>query len=253
MQDVREIEERLKSLEAKLLGIQKELQATEKIAKQLQGLVTQNKFPQVTGIEFLSRYIPGEQSRAEGFDVFVNSQKNSMWFFYFSLKSYGLSSALFQTYLLLQSRSFFEQADARPQEAVDILLKDFPLDQDPEARVYVAHLHLSSLKWTECSIGNDVLILERKQQAAHWSAASEIPVESREAGHQIAPGTRLFFANRANLAAQKEYESSQSFAELKDDFNSMLFSFENRERKSKTPNDICFWALNISPKKIHLA
>lgn len=74
--DSDEVEQRLKILESKLLSLQKELSITEKIAKQIQGLVTQNRFPQVQGIEFLSRYIPGEQNRAEGFDFFLNSKKN---------------------------------------------------------------------------------------------------------------------------------------------------------------------------------
>ena len=81
-----ELEKRLKILENKLLNLQQELALTEKIAKQIQGLVAKNRFPQLQGIEFFSRYIPGEQNRAEGFDFFVNNQKTTNVVFLFQRK-----------------------------------------------------------------------------------------------------------------------------------------------------------------------
>jgi hypothetical protein len=51
----------------------------------------------------------------------------------------------------------------------------------------------------------------------------------------------------------KDIDLNPLAEELKEDFNSFLFNFEKREKHSKNPEDICFWAVDISAKKIHLA
>jgi hypothetical protein len=251
--DSEELEERLKALETKLIHLQKELSTTEKIAKQIQGLVTQNRFPQLQGIEFLSRYIPGEQNRAEGFDFFVNSQKSNLWFFYFSVHSYGLSTALFQTYLLLQSRTFFDNPKSTPEEALDQILKEFSPVEDPKARISVASLQLSTLKWEEANYGVAPIMFQRSYEKRQWGTPQLIDSYGRKK-LQIAPGSRLFFLNKESTPnILQDIELNPLADQLKEDFNSFLFTFEKREKNSKSPEDICFWAIDISAKKIHLA
>lgn len=251
--DTDELEQRLKTLETKLLSLQKELSVTEKIAKQIQGLVTQNRFPQIQGIEFLSRYIPGEQNRAEGFDFFLNSKKTNLWLFYFSVHSYGLSTALFQTYLLLQGRTFFDKLQSTPEEALAKILEEFSPAEDPKARIFIANLHVSTLKWEEANYGVAPLLFTRNFERRQWSPPEIIDASSRKS-MQIAPGSRLFFLNKeSNQNLLKDIELNPLSEELKEDFNSFLFNFERHEKHSKTPEDICFWALDVSAKKIHLA
>lgn len=251
--DPEELEQRLKILETKLLSLQKELSITEKIAKQIQSFVTQNRFPQVQGIEFLSRYIPGEQSRAEGFDFFLNSQKTTLWFFYFSVQSYGLSTSLFQTYLLLQGRTFFDQNQSTPDAALQKILEGFSSEQDPTARIFIASLHISTLKWQEATHGVAPLVFWRSHERRQWGAPEIITADKRKS-MQISPGSRLFFLNKeSNEKLLQQIDLNPVSEELKEDFNSFLFNFEKKEKASKTPEDICFWALDISSKKIHLA
>lgn len=251
--DTEEIEQRLKILESKLIHLQKELSVTEKIAKQIQGLVTQNRFPQVQGIEFLSRYIPGEQSRAEGFDFFLNSQKTTLWFFYFSVHSYGLSTALFQTYLLLQGRSFFDQSNHSPEEALEKILAEFSPTEDPKARIFIASLHISTLKWQEATHGIAPTLFTRSKEKHQWHVPKVLNPSDRK-NMQLAPGSRLFFLNKETQDKTLTDITLNPLAdELKEDFNSFLYHFENSEKKSQTPEDICFWSLGISAKKIHLA
>jgi sigma-B regulation protein RsbU (phosphoserine phosphatase) len=249
-----EVEKRLKTLETKLISLQGELLATEKIAKQLQSLVTQNRFPEVQGIEFLSRYIPGEQSRAEGFDFFLNSKKTTLWFFYFSVQSYGLSTALFQSYLLLQSRAFFEQNNNTPENALSSLLKEFSTEkEDPTARVFIASIQLSTLKWQEAVVGTAPTLFFRKKGTSSWSTPEPIDVEDRK-DLQLSPATRLYFLNQSQeLNKIKGLNFPQENTTLKEDFNSALFQLEKNEKKTQAPQDICFWSLEISAKKIHLA
>jgi len=251
--DSDEVEQRLKILETKLLSLQKELSVTEKIAKQIQGLVTQNRFPQVQGIEFLSRYIPGEQNRAEGFDFFLNTKKTNLWLFYFSVHSYGLSTALFQTYLLLQGRTFFDKADSTPALALENILSEFSPAEDPKARIFIANLHISTLKWEEATHGVAPLLFTRNFERRQWTPPAVIEAEKRKS-MQIAPGSRLFFLNKeSNEKILQQIDLNPLSEELKEDFNSFLFNFEKNEKMSKSPEDICFWALDISSKKIHLA
>ena len=237
-----ELEQRLKKLESRLLNLQQELSVTEKIAKQIQNLVSKNRFPQIQGVEFLSRYIPGEQNRAEGFDFFLNSKQTGLWFFYFNVESYGLSSTLFQSYLLLQGRAFFDQSDNTPSEALKEITQELNLKNDSKAKVFIANLHLSTLKWSEAAIGENPHLFTRSEE-----------IKDRK-NFLLQPGTRLFFLNRA-LPQDffKNIKKKSNDLSLKDDFNEILFQLEKKEKNSQAPHDICFWGLDINSKKIHLA
>jgi hypothetical protein len=237
-----ELEQRLKKLETRLINLQKELSLTEKIAKQIQNLVSKNRFPQLQGIEFLSRYIPGEQNRAEGFDFFLNSKQTNLWFFYFNVESYGLSSTLFQAYLLLQGRAFFDQNENTPSEALKEIVQELNLSNDSKARIFIANLHLSTLKWSESSTGENPCLFTRKEE-----------IKERK-NFLLQPGTRLFFLNRS--LPQNFFQSIKSKSSelsFKDDFNQILFQLEKKEKNSQTRFDICLWGLDINSKKIHLA
>ena len=237
-----ELEQRLKKLETKLLSLQKDLSATEKIAKQIQNLVSKNRFPQLQGIEFLSRFIPGEQNRAEGFDFFLNSKQTSLWFFYFNVESYGLSSTLFQAYLLLQGRAFFDQGDKTPEQALKEITQELDLANDSKSKIFIAHLHITTLKWSESYLGESPTLFVRNE-----------PIKERN-NLLLHPGTRLFFLNRT-LPQDffKNIKTKTSETSFKDDFNQFLFQLEKKEKISNSPHDICFWGLNVDSKKIHLA
>ena len=96
-------------------------------------------------------------------------------------------------------------------------------------------------------------VAERELQTTQWTPPRSIPQEERFEAYQVTPGTRLYFANRNELTSLDTPDLKVSHNDFKDDFNAMLYHFENKERKLKTANDICFWAINVSPKKIHLA
>jgi hypothetical protein len=237
-----ELEQRLKKLETRLISLQKDLSATEKIAKQIQNLVSKNRFPQIQGIEFLSRYIPGEQNRAEGFDFFLNSKQTSLWFFYFNVESYGLSSSLFQTYLLLQGRAFFDQNENTPAQALKEISQEPNTSNDSKAKIFIANLHISTLKWNEAFMGESPCLFNRNEE-----------IKSRS-NFLLQPGTRLFFLNRS-LPPDffKNNKSLSANLSFKDEFNQILFQLEKKEKTSQLPHDICFWGLDVNSKKIHLA
>lgn len=237
-----ELEQRLKKLETRLLNLQKELSVTEKIAKQIQNLVSKNRFPQLQGIEFLSRYIPGEQNRAEGFDFFLNSKQTSLWFFYFNVESYGLSSTLFQAYLLLQGRAFFDQVDNTPEQALKEITQELNLANDSKSKIFIAKLHVSTLKWSEAILGESPALFTRSEEL------------KKRNNLLLEPGTRLYFLNRT-LPHDffKNVNPNTSEIPFKDDFNQILFQLEKKQKNSSVPHDICFWGLEINSKKIHLA
>jgi hypothetical protein len=237
-----ELEQRLKNLESRLLNLQKDLSVTEKIAKQIQNLVSKNRFPQLQGVEFLSRYIPGEQNRAEGFDFFLNSKQTGLWFFYFNVESYGLSSSLFQAYLLLQGRAFFDQNENTPEKALKEITQELDLKNDSRAKLFIANLHISTLKWSEASLGESPALFNRSEEL------------KKRNDFLLQPGTRLYFLNRS-LPHDffKNLKSNTSEISFKDDFNQILFQLEKKEKNSPAPHDICFWGLEIHSNKIHLA
>lgn len=248
-----ELEQRLKALEARLLNLQKELSVTEKIAKQIQNLVTKNRFPQIQGIEFLSRYIPGEQNRAEGFDFFLNTKQTNLWFFYFNVESYGLSSTLFQAYLLLQGRAFFDQTENTPESVLKELTQELDLKNDSKAKIFIANIHLSTLKWSEATLGESPTLFMRNAELNHWGPPKKIE-NSLKKNLQLQPATRLFFLNRSlSESLLQKIETGPTKESFKDDFNDILFHLEKNEKASKAPRDICFWGLDINSKKIHLA
>lgn len=248
-----ELEQRLKALEARLLNLQKELSVTEKIAKQIQNLVTKNRFPQIQGIEFLSRYIPGEQNRAEGFDFFLNTKQTNLWFFYFNVESYGLSSTLFQAYLLLQGRAFFDQIENTPESVLKEITQELDLKNDSKAKIFIANIHLSTLKWNEATLGESPTLFMRNAELNHWGPPKKIE-NSLKKNLQLQPATRLFFLNRSlNESLPQKIETGPFKESFKDDFNDILFHLEKNEKATKAPHDICFWGLDINSKKIHLA
>ena len=164
-----------------------------------------------------------------------------------------MSSTLFQAYLLLQGRAFFDQTENTPENVFNELTKELELKNDSKAKIFIANIHLSTLKWSEATLGESPTLFIRNAELNHWGPPRMIE-NSLKKNLQLQPATRLFFLNRSlSKSLLQKIESGPLKESFKDDFNDILFHLEKNEKTSKAPHDICFWGLDINSKKIHLA
>lgn len=279
-QDLKEIKEKIDLLESRLLELVGNINENINIAKLLQKKLIPNQLKDVPGMKAIGRFIPGEEISAEGYDLFTDKDSKYLWFAYYWTETFGLSSVLLQSLIHLQIRAQEKGShlDSSLSDVFDNFVREIAdYKTGLKYRVLLAKVNLHTLKAEFMSTGMPPFIsrnfLERDSQ---WEVIQKDifqdmgkVLEFAETGskpeiihyeEQLKPGFRLFFISpNWNLQAKDtdsffkplELDVSLRNLELIDDLNHMLVKIDQKQSQKKS--DVSALALEIDPRKIHIA
>jgi len=284
--ELEQIRRKLKKFESTLQDLLLATQEDLILAEKLQKALMPNRLVDIPGLTCHARYIAAEQVSSDSFDIISAPHHKYIYFMMSFTETHGLSSILLQSLVHLQSKNLIMGKQALGLEEIFNTLSASVADakRAGKYRLMVCRLDTRSLEFSGITKGFcppvrrrltrqnlepfEVLSREAAQNhpTAFEAAVSTAPALAPDAlsfSVHLGAGDRLFLLSRDwNSQAATLHNwlepldldaGSEAGTDLVDDFNYLLGRADRFNKRQEPKGDVSLVALEVDPKKLHLA
>jgi sigma-B regulation protein RsbU (phosphoserine phosphatase) len=162
-----------KKLEAFIQQVSQEL----RIASQIQRVLVPTEYPNIQGVEFSTKFIPGFQKGGDYFDIFEHDDRLKFGVLISCASGYTMS-ALFLSVLLKMAGQLEARRGAEPnlvlQKMIAELLPSMQAGKD-KASLFYGVIDRRTFEMQYCQIGNNVALVMDGETGKLTALASEAP------------------------------------------------------------------------------
>ena len=147
------------------------------VASQIQRVLVPTEYPNIQGVEFSTKFIPGTQKGGDYFDIFEHDDRLKFGVLVSCSSGYTMS-ALLLSVLLKMSGQLEARRGAEPhvvlQKMVSELLPSMQAGKD-RASIFYAVIDRRTFEMQYCQIGNNVALLVNGETGKMTALAGEAP------------------------------------------------------------------------------
>lgn len=175
-------------LEAVIESVSHELKAVSKIQK----LLSPVEIPHIQGLEFSTKFIPGDKSGGDYFDIFEHEDRLRFGVVLSSCSGYGVSALFLSILMKISSRMEARQGLA-PHDMIKAILTEMAPEMKPadRASLFYGVVDRRSFEMTYCLMGDVLGIVQVSGQDALQKVASQGPALSKDFKGKLQSGTVL--------------------------------------------------------------
>lgn len=185
--DIKRLKEKIKELEqeltvknSELIRYRTELQKTNtqlekivadlgqefKLASLVQKVLSPTEIPNIPGIEFSTKFLPGSRSGGDYFDIFEHDDRMKFGIILSSSSGYTMS-ALFLSVLIKLSAQIEARKGVAPDKVVKMMAEEIvpSIQNNDSASLFYAVFDRRSYELSYCSVGNVMALLQTHGEA----------------------------------------------------------------------------------------